>query len=304
MERNYMESRYIHRQLTTALVLSASFIGPLVAQTKTEALTVQDPRPLSALAAEIEKRTGVPINYEDVRYENAADVRDVTDSIMSPEQKAQALPGVRVIVPNGGGLTTSISVNSTGSFPDVASASAALAGALNAYHTSPAFRARFTVSTGDGVLYIQPTQMRDATGQIKAVTPVLAAPITLERQTRSGLETLDILAKQLSKTSGYRVEVGTVPLRAMIASQVTIGSDNESAATVVTRLLVAVAAASGGGAGGPALSYAMLFDPRQAFYVINVHPVPNPNPASSLRTLPISKPASVDGVYFKQPPAK
>ncbi len=297
-----MKARYM-RQHSTAALLVASLISPLTAQITTEILTVQDPRPLSAIGAAIEVRTGVPINYEDARYEHEADLQDVTDTIMSPEQKAQARPGVRVIVPKGGTLTTSLSTDPAGPFPDFLSASTALNAALQAYHGSGAFSAKFAVSTRNGALFIKPTQIRDAAGENRDSTPVLDTAVTLEHRTRRGIETLDLLAKVLSTASGYRVEVGTVPLRAMIESQVTMGAEKEAAVSVLTRLLGSVAEASGGKSDKPALSYAVFFDVKQRFYAINIHWVTNPNRSiHSIHSLPVSVPASAEGVYFKKTP--
>lgn len=291
----------IKRQLAIVCVAVTSLATLLAAQTKTDTISVQDPRPLSAIAAAIEARTGVPINYEDARYENAADLQDITDSIMTPEQKAQAIPGVRVVVPKGGSLTALVTVNLKGPFPDLLGASNALANAINAYNSSPAFSAEFEMNSRDGVLYVEPRRIRDGAGQLRGISPVLSTPITLERRERTGLETLGLITSQLSKTTGYRVEIGTVPLYAMITSQVTFGSDNERAETVVTRLLAAVAAAAAGRGGSQAFSYAMLFDVRHG-YAINVHSVPSVNRNPSPHSLPESKPASAEGVYFKRTP--
>lgn len=285
-----------------AVLVAASLGGLLTAQTTQETLTVQDPRPLSAIAAGIEARTGVAINYEDARYEHPADLQDVTDSIMISEQKAQAKPGVRVFVPKGGKLTALLSVDPNGPRPDFLSASAALNNAIQGYNNSADFSAKFTASASNGALFIKPVEIRDTTGQRRNSTPVLDSPITIDRRTRRGLDTLDLLAKTLSTASGFRVEVGTVPLRAMIESQVTMGADKEAAMTVLTRLLGLVAIASGGKLENPILSYTLNFDGKQRFFVINVHRVGNANPSQPTHSLPHASPASPEGPYFKKTP--
>jgi hypothetical protein len=272
-----------------------------LAQMRTETLSVDDPRPLSAIAAAIEGRTGVPISYEDARYEHTADLEDVTDKVTNAQQKAQGSPNVRVIVPKGGKLTTSITFDPKARSADIEAASAALRSAVSTYNNSQLFGARFQITVRNAAIYVEPVQFRESTGQFKTATSVLATPIIMERQERSGLETLSIIASLLSK-SGYRVEVGTVPLRAMINSRVTIGASGESAIDVLTRALASIGEVMQGRFARPTFAYTMLFDPKQRFYALNIRVVQNPNSDHPTHTLPESKPTSSEGVYFKRTP--
>ena len=288
-----MPSKYMNTISGKLPIMGLLLLGGVAtAQTLTH-VTVNDPRPLAAIALEIERLSGLPVNYEDVPYENAADLEDVTAKIMNAAQQAQAVPGVRVIVPKGGQLVAPIPLGPNGTLPDVVSTLSALLSAVSGYHASPAFPSRFTVSETNGVLYIQPDQVLGRNGQMRKVVPVLYTPITIESKRRTALDALAVLTDQLSKTSGAKVEIGTVPIQAFAISQVTIGATAQPAVQVLTKLLASMNVGT--------MSYSMLFDPRQKFYALNIHALPNStSPVTSNRSLPTVPQSSAEGVYFKK----
>jgi len=282
--------------------ISVMFLSSLFAQMQTVTLTVKDPRPVAAAALDIERRSGLAVNYEDVRYENAGDLQDITDQIMTAAQKAQAIPGVRVIVPRGGELSLPILVDVNGHLPDFNSVSAAANAIIGAHATSPSHSGSFTVEVGDGVLFIEPLQMRDVAGNVKPISPLLSTHVTIPAQSRSGFDTLRLILNQVSQASGFKVDLGTAPARALIASEVVIGANNEPANHVIGRLLASIASAGADVPySGPAMSYSMLFDPRLRYYALNIHSIPNPNAPKTTRTgITPNAPTKSDGWFKKQ----
>ena len=66
-------------------------------------IRVSHPRPLEAALDQLEKKIGLPINYEDPPYECAAEIQDVTDKVQNAQQRA-AHPNTRILVPKAGTL--------------------------------------------------------------------------------------------------------------------------------------------------------------------------------------------------------
>ncbi len=268
------------------------------AQGPTTTLAVNDPRPVAAAAMEVERLSGVPVNYEDLRYENPADLQDITDQIMTPAQKAQATPGVRVIVPRGGTLSVPVYTDADGRLSDFSSVVTALNALVSAYATSPVRAGSFTVELGNGVVYIEPSQVRDAAGNTDGVHPVLSTPVTFPPQSRTGFDTVRMILDQVSQASGLKLDLGTAPMGVLASFEIEIGASNEPASHVISRLLAALATAGAAVPySGPAMSYSMYFDPRLKFYALNVHFVPNPNARKG--TGPALNPQTNSGRFFK-----
>ncbi len=298
-----MNSRICVRMLRHAEIVMCLSTVSLFGQLTTETVNVRDSRPLSALGLEVQARTGVPINYEDPRYENAADLEDVTDRIMSAEQKAQAQPGVRIVVPKGGTLAASVSFDQKRAKPDLLSATSAMNAAILAQNDAGVLSPKFEMSTVGNSLFVRPLQVRDASGQMRRVSPVLDTRVTVPRGTRSVIATLEVLLKQVSATSGYTIHLGTMPIRTMMTTQVTVGADQEAASAVLARMLADISNISAGLASNPRFSYVMYFDAKQRSYAFNVQKIPDSFTEGSSRTdLPLSQPSSAEGVYFKKSP--
>lgn len=272
-----------------AFLLGLTLCGPAQTQTVVSDLSVNEARPLAAMCREIEHRSGVPVNYEDVRYENPRDLRDVTETIMNSQQRAQAAPGVRVIVPAGGPLSARITTDAQGRLPDLASAAAALASAIASFHGEAT--SRFTMTQSAGALSVVPSRVMGADGQLKNVTPVLSAAVTLRPGTRNGMAALVELVNELTARSGQRVEVGTIPVGLFATSNVDIGAHEETADLVLAKLLAAI--------NGGRMSYSLLYDAQEKLYALNLRVVEGSN-TEDPRSQPPRLPSSADGVYFKK----
>src|ERR1700682_1442721 len=189
------------------LVLSGFACG----QAKLSTIEVSTGRPLASAVLEIEKIAGIAINYEDVRYEHSADLQDVTDAVMRPEQRALAPAGARVIVPRGGRLSVPVAVDATtGKLLDVPAITTAL-NAVLAANNSGGFAGKFTLENYGGVFFVHPAQVRDAGGATVAATPVLTTPVSFPQQQRNGAQTIDLILSQVSKVTGFRIELGMIP---------------------------------------------------------------------------------------------
>jgi hypothetical protein len=236
-------------------------------------LNISDPRPLARAAEQLQQVFGVPINYEDPRYEHSDDVVDVTNDVAR-----NAPAGTRVIVPRGGGVKVSVEVPAVTNNParSAADFQNALSSVLQAY-TSAGYATEYQAESVNGMLYITPKRMRMAVGGNARVESVMLTPITFSFQERSGAETLDLIVEALSKTCGYKVQVGVAPVGALLQTRLALGASAQPARDVLARLFAGLTKN-----GQPALAYHLYFDPQMRFYMLNIRPVPFTPAASKI----------------------
>jgi len=241
----------------------------LVAQ-QAETLRVNDPRPVLQAVLEIERRYGTPINYEDLRYEFSNDVEDVTDSVLTPQQRNLADPKKRILVPRQRSIEVAIGSRSVAPWqPDPA---AALAAARAAATAASDAATSFVVTEANGSIFVAGIRSRDASGKSQTYAPALSTPVTLAAGPRTALESLISIVKQVSERSGYRIELGTVPVRMLAESEVNVLASNEAASFVVDRLLrgLPLSPSVSSANGRSTISYQLLFDPRSRVYALNI----------------------------------
>ena len=253
-------------EVSMNLLMTSAF-----AQTRAITFSVNDFRPLAAAARDIEQISGTPVNYEDLRCDFPGDQKDITAGNVTPAQERLNGP-VKVIVPRGGPLVTTITVaGSTSRLPDAGVTYEALTNIVSAYNSSSTLPGRFRLESANGEFFLEPIAMRDASGNTGPVTPVLSTAITLPLQQRNAAETLDLILAQVSKASGFKIGVGSVPMNALAMGQVTIGADQQPASQVLAQLLNALL---GYGPVLPAwssgLSYRVLYDVQLKYYMFNV----------------------------------
>jgi hypothetical protein len=268
------DGRTITMMRMATLIIAATILGSASAQTT--ALSVNDPRPVNVLAEKIEALSGIPVNYEDVQYGYAADIVDVTSSVVNPSYPGQV--NFQVLIPRGGKLSALITVDATQSLSSPSSALNALNTVLSTAAANSEIAGKFAVDNYENVFFVSPMQSRSSTGQFVAYTPVLSTPIDLPGVRQTAMETLQAILQQVSAKAGITVGRGTMPLKAFKISTVTISASHEPANYVLARLFAAVAA-SGVAVpqNSPGMSYHAFFDPRFKDYALNIHVVPNPN---------------------------
>ncbi len=285
-------------RLTAALIA----LAPLAAG-QTLTLTVNDPRPVHAAVLEMERLSGTAINYEDVQYNYPSDVQDVSVSAMNASQRAQAPPGVQVIVPRGGQLVVLVGVDAaTGRLKDRTAVMGALSQLLTVANTAETIAAgKFTVENVNNQFFVAPSQWRSATGASVAATPVLSVPITLTGQPMTGWDTLNAVLRQVAAASGAQVVAGTMPMGMFALSKVSVSASKEPARYVLARLFADIISAGPSATSAPTMGYHLLFDPKQREYVLNVEVIPSasPDPPSPIEAPVLPSPGF--GVRAAQP---
>jgi hypothetical protein len=240
-------------------------------QTTNQTVTVNDPRPLAAASDKIEQLSGLPVNYEDGPYVNAADLQDVTSKVLTPSQIGAAGPNFRLIVPRGGQLSAVIAVDTTTGGLGTLNAAQAAAGAFVNTHAS-GYSQLFFAGEINGSVFITPAKLKNIAGSLQPITPVLSAYISFPQEQRTGYDTLKLILQLVLEATGSKVGIASAPFKAFAETNVTIGANNEDARTVLTRLLQAVT--SGGGSGvsmnPPAMSYRLLYDYNLKLYELSI----------------------------------
>ncbi|MCE5308467.1 MAG: hypothetical protein LLG20_12580 [Acidobacteriales bacterium] len=247
--------------------------GALCGQMKATSLIARDPRPLAEMASQLERLSGVPINFEDARYENASDVEDVTESVVKPEHRALNKTGspFRVLIPRGGELSLSLEVDAV--TDRLADPYAALVSALNA-HKVNGFPGLYVVNRDNGAFTISPEEVRGTGGSMIPVKSILETSVTFAPVPRTAADTLRLVLDDVSRTSGFRIDVGMIPLNGFISRTVALGAQGESARNVLARLFADVASTKTPiGEPVTVLSYRLLFDPGLRSYAFNIHVV-------------------------------
>jgi hypothetical protein len=251
--------------------LIAVLLGATAAGQSPGSIAVDGPRPLMQLVDRLEALSGVPINYEDPRYDRPAEIEDVTDRVQTAAQRS-ANPTARILVPRGGRLAVALPLASER--PDQADVGSLLIHMRSAYETAD-LPGRFEIAERNGVWHVE------GRGAGNNSTSVMAHRISIPRKRRGAGEFLKLLLNEVGQQAGVRVVIGSLPFVAFAAAQGDFGADYEPAATVMARLFLRLSRGTHTGASRrPRFSYRLLFDPGLKYYAFNVRAVPPVPPAT------------------------
>jgi len=243
----------VTRKIQFAMMLcaaSAAYAMPAHAQ---QALSVHDPRPVAAMILELETRYSWQITYEDPPYASAADIEDVT------ARYARSPGGARILVPKAG----SLSVSGLAGAPRE---SATIAQMLTSYNELAGAEAFRLVKEGE-LYHVVPNKAHDESGALRAAPSILEAKIAVRPGQRTMYDLLDEMCNKVSRASGMKVLLGTVPQSLLRNTSTTVGTAGrkETARAVLDQMIAQ---------SGARLSWQLLYDPGDKFYALNLHVVP------------------------------
>ena len=149
-------------------------------------------RPLDAISIALADRFGISISVEDPIWLYPGDLRDA----------AMENPRLRkgVLVPRGGLLDFGFTVGAGGSIEDV---QAVMQSLLDAVNRELSLRYRLDVEK-DRFTFV-PIRIRDASGVMTDVVPLLDRHVTIPYATRTVAQAAVLMAEDLSKQTGLRV---------------------------------------------------------------------------------------------------
>lgn len=207
---------------------------------------VLEHRPLAEALDRLEASTGKAINYEDYPWQNPSELEDVS----TPEQRASS-PGYHLMVPRRSRFQADLDPVATTSAADQLSNVTAL---LGAYERS-GLPGEFRCEVANGTVYVMPTKVLTKDGSMRDVVSPMTTLITLPYASRTVFESFEAVLDAVSKASGKRIMVGSVPMFGEPAPN--FGATQEPARDVLARLLAKI--------GYSSVSYRLLFDPLMGY---------------------------------------
>lgn len=222
-------------------------------------LTATQTRGLADILDRVQRMLGAPITFEEVPYENQAELRTVT-------------------VARGGGAHESLTNPSTDLSVTLterdASPFLAAQEVLSAYEKA-GLPGVYTVVPRNDRVDIVPTQVLGANGSMTILTPVMNRTVTFPLGTRTVEETLQMLVGQVSTESARKVVLLSVPAGPF--ESVELGASGIPARELLANLAVAL---------NRSISFQCLYAAGNGTYYLDVANV-GTNPAPSAAPLPL-----------------
>jgi hypothetical protein len=254
-------SPHTHGPRPSALLVGMLFClcNEVFAQGGTAAQPVRDAsidvnggRPLAAAVLELERRYGLVITYEDPPYLFSGDTVDITAQVSRVPN-----PTRRTLVPAGGAFHFAYHEEAARSATGIASV---LKDLLQTYNDSGKVLGFRLDRTGEAY-HIIPVSHRDATGSLVSTSPLLDATISIGAQERTALQMVEAFVNAVSRATGTKVSVGTVPLNLLMQTRVQGVATDGTARKILFDALQAT---------GRKLSWRLLCDPAPGDCALNV----------------------------------
>lgn len=246
-------------------------------------IDVSEPRPLAVALDKLEPLVRAAVNYEDVPYQNPADMQEVSTA----QQRAES-PGYSLMVPRNGHVSATLVIGATNSEADILYQ----VNSLIASYGSGGMPGDFTVEQANGMLYVIPTKVQAVNGSWRAVQSPMKAAITIPYAERPVIDTLVLIFEAVSGSSGVNIAVGSVPF--WPKQTVAFGATDEPARDALARFLA--------NAANTPMSYRLLFDPKMG-YMVNFNRIPGPvTAAPALTPAPPVSPGGTNPFFTKTKP--
>jgi hypothetical protein len=223
----------------------------------TVTVTAYDPIPLFQAICAIRLAYGWQINWEAAPGYSRFDAVDDTD----PKWRDAHPDAKGVTRPSGGVFTASFSEPKDTSDPTAERL--VLAKIIEEYNTTDN-PGRYALRVDlDGQLTIVGTAVRDETGTLETVSPLLETPVIISKAPRTAYETITVLLSALQSVTGRQVLFGAVSSSLFRTTQVTAGGEKVPAREVLRQALASTKRP---------IQYDLSFDPDVPVYVLNVSP--------------------------------
>ncbi|MCA1579040.1 MAG: hypothetical protein LC794_16950 [Acidobacteria bacterium] len=226
-------------------------------QPQKDRIFVKDGRPVASAIRTLETRFSRVITYEDAPLVHPDDTLDVTESVRRDLHEYAPGKAPRVIVPRGGELSFEYSRNDPIELVLVYLL-------IEGEHVTPS--AAFRTEETNGIIHVIPRSVKGLTGETMPVRPILDTPVQLAAQERSGMQLLEAWGDAVSANAKKRIVIGSGPVGTLINYKDDEGISSQNARDALTEILTRIAK-------GKKLSWQLLYNPGQQFYVLNIHRV-------------------------------
>ncbi|HSG40698.1 MAG TPA: hypothetical protein VLE27_13740 [Thermoanaerobaculia bacterium] len=197
-------------------------------------ISVDDHRPLAALAREIEKRYQIVVTYEEGLWADSTEVEDVTRIYAEHAGPGKAGPKVPVIVPRRMAFTFEYALDPAKGRPT--DPEDLLSSLLRQYEAAGG-PGSFRVEGRNGIYHLIPASLKNAKGQQVDASPVFSTPVKLADEERTVDDTLDEIVAQLNASSPVKVGWGFVPLNLFNQTKIRMAADGVPAREVMHQIL-------------------------------------------------------------------
>jgi hypothetical protein len=217
-------------------------------------VTANDSVPLLQAISELRLEYGWRISWESAPGYSHFDVVDDTD------------PGWRAAHPGEKGVTRPAGGLFKGTFPepkdalDSAAEREALARLIDEYNTTDNPGKYVLRVDPDGQITIIGTRIRDETGALQTITPLLDTPVALASAPRSVDETIRSILGALQSATGKKVIFATASSSLFMTTQVTMGGDRIAARELLKQAFASTRRT---------LQYDLCFNPDVPVYVLS-----------------------------------
>ncbi len=218
-------------------------------------IDVSSQTPLAVAARVLERRHGAAITYEDPVYAGDSDLVPSTTRMMAESGFGQP----RVVRLAHLGFSYPVS-GVRGQPEDLA---AVVQQAID-LHASAGNPGRFRLEREGEVLHIVPAQVRGASGQWEAVTPVLDTQLNLGGAERNLEDTLALILQSVNRATKAHIASLQEPINVERRIQWKPGAGAESARTLITRLVGQLPGKS---------SWSLKYEPRNGMMAFEIHEV-------------------------------
>ncbi|HTU43466.1 MAG TPA: hypothetical protein VMF91_00280 [Bryobacteraceae bacterium] len=240
--------------------------APIARLSEPTVITVDNPRPLARVLARIEELYHSPIDYEEVPYESPNDLAhtSVVRNGVATER----------VFPRGGQFSVTLS-------PDADPTPFLAVQSLLSEYYKAGFAGQYRIDQLSGRIEVIPVRVATAAGSQRDVGAIMSTSVSISPSTRPVAVMLNMLASELSAMSGAKIVMANEPFPDN--ATVELGADNEPARNVLANLADKT---------GVPLSYALLYDPNEKTYYLDVRAVPmdvkpgRPRQSNGPNTLP------------------
>lgn len=263
-----MKNRNVH-----LLPMSLLFCSTSLFSQERITLSLDDYRPLAKTAELLERKLGVPVNYEDPLYAYSGDLSDVTDKANAEFRTAS--PARRLMAPRPSKLTMDVSINTEKSTGRVANPIMVIQNAIAAYSTGGG-AGEFSVIEDSGSLYIAPQRIKNGKGNMESRTAVMDTVVLLQPTGTTSMEAIETLCSNLTGLVGHQVAIATVPTNMLINRTVDRSQKLQgSVRTILEKILnpIAQQATDKEAASYPKLAWSLLYDPGMNTHFLNIRVV-------------------------------
>jgi len=198
------------RAKLAALAFIITAAAAAFCQRPSEVISVSGPRPVDAAIRELQRRYGWVVTYEEYPLQFSGDVEDVTAKVRKDLKPGEVPePSKRVLISRDRAFTFAYDP------PEDLSSVPAQKGLLQRLlqeNAKAGVSPTFELREDKGRLHVVPAHMRDASGAVGSINPILDAKVTIPAAERSGGQFLDALLESVSSGSGQHVNFGMMPI--------------------------------------------------------------------------------------------